>query len=255
MGLNSFADITEVEYKRKLGYNANLKKTTNVKSIASNGNPASVDWRAKGAVTPVKNQGQCGSCWAFSTIGSVEGAYAISTGNLTSFSEQQLVDCSKSGPDGNQGCNGGEMDLAFAYLEAHKSESESNYPYQGVDATCAEDVAKGVFNLKSFVDVPQSSTLELENAVAQGPVSVAIEADSWVFQLYFGGIISSQSCGTNLDHGVLVVGYGTESGQDYWILKNSWGPSWGESGYFRIAKGGDGPGVCGLQMSASYPTV
>jgi C1A family cysteine protease len=251
MGLNQFADLTEAEFKKKLGFNSGLKRQTNVKSIASNGNPASVDWRTS-AVTPVKDQGQCGSCWAFSTTGSVEGAYAISTGNLTSFSEQQLVDCSKNTTvpdDGNQGCNGGSMDLAFEYLQTNLAELEATYPYQGVDSTCAYDKSKGVFSVKGFVDVPQSNTQELENAVAHGPVSVAIEADSFVFQLYFGGIINSASCGSNLDHGVLVVGYGTENGQDYWILKNSWGAQWGESGFFRIAKGGDqahSDGICGL---------
>jgi C1A family cysteine protease len=255
MGLNQFADLTETEYKKLLGYKSALKSSTNYHSIESNGaNPASVDWRGK-AVTPVKNQGQCGSCWAFSTTGSVEGLYALTQGTLKSFSEQQLVDCAKSGPDGNQGCNGGEMDLAFTYLETNKLETEADYPYQGTDDSCAYDASKGVFSVKGFVDVPQNSTQQLENAVAKGPVSVAIEADSFVFQLYFGGIIKSESCGTDLDHGVLVVGYGTEAGQDYWILKNSWGSSWGENGFFRIAKGGDGPGICGLQLSASYPTA
>ena len=149
------------------------------------------------------------------------------------------------------------MDLAFEYLESHKIETEADYGYQGMDGTCHEDPAKGVFSVKGYTDVPQNSTQELENAVAKGPVSVAIEADQFAFQLYSSGIIS-KGCGTNLDHGVLVVGYGAENGQDYWILKNSWGPSWGEKGFFRVAKGGDdahGPGVCGLQMSASYPKV
>jgi len=109
--------------------------------------------------------------------------------------------------------------------------------------------------VKGFYDVPQNSSMDLETAVAQGPVSVAIEADTFIFQLYFGGIISSEGCGTNLDHGVLVVGYGSDAGKDYWILKNSWGTSWGEQGFFKIAKGGDGPGICGLQLQASYPTL
>jgi len=147
------------------------------------------------------------------------------------------------------------MDLAFEYLKDNKIETESDYPYQGTDNECTHDEAKGVFSLSGFTDVPANSTQELENAVAKQPVSVAIEADTFVFQFYNGGIISSTGCGVNLDHGVLVVGYGSENGSDYWILKNSWGPSWGEKGYFRIAKGGDGPGICGLQQQASYPNA
>lgn len=142
-------------------------------------------------------------------------------------------------------------------METNKAEKESDYPYEASDDTCRQDASKGVFELSGFADVPQNSTQELENAVALGPVSVAIEADQFSFQLYSGGVIS-KGCGTNLDHGVLVVGYGSENGQDYWILKNSWGASWGEKGFFRVAKGGadaSGPGVCGLQMSASYPKV
>lgn len=255
LGINQFADLSPAEYKKILGYKPALKTSSNYKSIESNGkNPASVDWRGK-AVTPVKNQGSCGSCWAFSTTGSVEGLYAISHGEIKSFSEQQLVDCSKSGPDGNQGCNGGLMDLAFTYLETNEIETEADYPYKGQDNTCTQEAAKGAFGLKGFVDVPVNSAQALEDAVALGPVSVAIEADTFTFQLYNGGIISSTACGVALDHGVLVVGYGSEANQDYWILKNSWGPSWGEKGFFRIAKGADGPGICGLQQQASYPTA
>jgi cathepsin L len=131
------------------------------------------------------------------------------------------------------------MDLAFTYLETHKIESEKDYPYQGSDDNCAYVKSKGLFSVKGFNDVPQNSTMELELAVAHGPVSVAIEDDTFIFQLYNGGIISDSGCGINLDHGVLVIGYGSDAGKDYWILKNSWGTSWGEKGYFKIAKGGD----------------
>lgn len=246
--------MTSAEYKKMLGYKAApLQATQNVHIFDENVTlPGSVDWRQQGAVTPVKNQGSCGSCWSFSTTGSVEGANFLKTKNLVSLSEQQLVDCST--PEGNEGCNGGLMDLAFKYIESNELETEAEYPYTAKDGTCSFDKSKGTVGITNFFDVPQNSTAQLEAAVAQQPVSVAIDAGSIIFQLYFGGIIKSSWCGTNLDHGVLVVGYGTESGTDYWILKNSWG-NWGEKGFFRIKRGGDGPGICGIQLSASYPIM
>jgi len=214
--------------------------------------PDSVDWRTKGAVTPVKNQGQCGSCWAFSSTGSMEGRYQIAGNTLTSFSEQQFVDCSTK--QGNQGCNGGLMDQAFTYAESTKIETEADYAYTGRDGTC--HAAGGVTEVKGFKDVTTKSPSALQAAVAEGPVSVAIDAAGLAFQLYFGGIIK-HFCGTSLDHGVLVVGYGTDKGTDYWLLKNSWGAGWGEKGYFRILREqskDNSAGVCGLQLQPSYPT-
>ena len=254
MAVNPFADMTPAEYKKMLGYKPQMKKESNPRYVHVHGDvPTSVDWRQKNAVTPIKNQGSCGSCWSFSATGAIEGAYAIKSGNLISLSEQQLVDCSTK--QGNEGCNGGLMDFAFQYAEEAALETEADYPYQGSDEKCAFDASKGQVKITNFVDVPANSTAQLEVAVAQGPVSVAIEADSLVFQFYFWGVIKSSWCGTNLDHGVLVVGYGSDSGTDYWILKNSWGSWWGEKGYFRIKRGGDGPGICGLQLQASYPTI
>lgn len=138
------------------------------------------------------------------------------------------------------------MDNAFNYYKKNRAETEDDYPYAGVDQKCAYDASKGTVIVSGYTDVIANSTSQLVAAVSKNPVSVAIEADTNVFQLYNSGIISDVTCGTNLDHGVLVVGYGTENGQDYWILKNSWGENWGEKGFFRIARGGDGPGVCGL---------
>jgi len=231
-----------------------MKASRNAYTVLKTEAPASVDWRTSGAVTPVKDQGQCGSCWAFSATGSIEGAYAIANKKLVSFSEQQLVDCSTD--QGNMGCNGGLMDYAFTYAESAKLETESDYPYTAMDGDCDYQATKGKLELKGFQDVTPNSPAQLEAAVALGPVSVAIEADTSVFQSYTSGIISSAECGTNLDHGVLVVGYGTEGKKAYWILKNSWGAQWGEDGYFRILKTNKSDeGICGLQMQPSYPTL
>ena len=256
MAVNEFADLTHDEFKKKM---TGLKVRDNKMLRAANnqgphkqvaGLAADVDWRQKGAVTPVKNQQQCGSCWAFSTTGSTEGAHAIKTGNLVSLSEQQLVDCSAA--QGNQGCNGGLMDQGFQYIISNKGiTTEAAYPYTAQDGTCKNGMSAAA-TLSSFVDVAQGSEADLMKAVNLGPVSIAIEADQQCFQFYSGGILSDSSCGMQLDHGVLVVGYGTENNVDYWIVKNSWGASWGESGYIRLIRGKN---ECGIAQAASYPVV
>jgi cathepsin L len=252
LGINQFSDLTQEQYKVQagLGYKpANTwgampklgEHTYNGEELA-----LEVDWTTKGAVTPVKDQGQCGSCWAFSTTGGMEGAWEIGSGKLTSMSEQQLVDCSKNG---NMGCNGGSMELAFAYEEGVNVCTEQSYPYRGVGGTCKASscstaVPKG--GITGYKTV-QESTEALKSAIMQNPVSVAIEADQYAFQGYNSGTISS-GCGTNLDHGVLAVGYGDE----YYLVKNSWGTSWGMQGYVQISTAGN---VCGIHSDASYPTV
>lgn len=211
--------------------------------------PASVDWDTAGAVTPIKNQAQCGSCWAFSTTGSIEGAFKIAGNPLTSFSEQELVACDKV----DDGCQGGLMDNAFKYAETHALCTEASYPYTsggGNRGTC-ETSCTGVAEVTAFTDVPTKNEDALKTAVAQQPVSVAIEADKSVFQLYKSGVMDSKACGTQLDHGVLAVGYGTDGGKDYWKVKNSWGETWGQAGYILL---GRGENTCGISQQPSYPT-
>ena len=254
VGLNQFADLTQAEYAAQYLRPINTTRQRNFVVLPeSNELAGSLDWRAKGAVTPIKNQGQCGSCWSFSTTGSVEGVVQIATGTLVSLSEQQLVDC--SGSFGNEGCNGGLMDDAFKYIIANGGlDSEADYAYTARDGTCNKaKEAKKVGSITGFADVPQNNENQLIAAVNKNPVSVAIEADQQAFQLYKSGVFDA-ACGTQLDHGVLAVGYGTESGKDYWIVKNSWGTTWGDQGYILMAQHKGASGICGINMMASYPT-
>lgn len=202
---NKFADLTPAEYRRLLGYKR-LPKNGAYAALNTANLPESIDWRTQGAVTKVKDQGQCGSCWAFSTTGALEGRDAIKTGKLLSYSEQQLVDCDTD--DGNQGCDGGDMATAMDYTAKNPLELEDDYPYKAVDGKCKADKSKGKSTNKGHVNVKPNSADQLKAAIAEGPVSVAIEADTLVFQFYSGGILNSKGCGTNLDHGVLAVGYG-----------------------------------------------
>merc|ERR1712139_511381 len=203
---------------------------------------ASVDWTTKGAVTPVKNQGQCGSCWAFSTTGGLEGQWQIATGNLVSMSEQQFVDCDKR----DSGCNGGLMDTAFSFAEGTAIATEDSYAYTGADGSCKSSFTTAIpqGGVTGYKDVSHSASA-LQSALQISPVSVAIEADQSVFQMYTSGTITS-GCGSNLDHGVLAVGYDGNTIK----VKNSWGSSWGMSGYVNIDAS-----QCGITTSASYPKV
>jgi len=248
MGITRFADWTEKEFLDYIS-SSELKHVAGEPFDASiyEANADSIDWVEKGAVTAVKNQGQCGSCWAFSTTGSLEGQNQIKNKNLVSFSEQQLVDCSKS--EGNLGCNGGLMDYGFEYVEKNGICKEADYPYTGKDGTCKTTCTPALAKISGYVDVKSED--ELETAVSNvGPVSVAVDANiKW--QLYTSGIMSKELCNPKkLDHGVLAVGY--DNSEKSWKVKNSWGESWGEKGYIRLAKGSD---TCGIAQQPSYPTL
>jgi KDEL-tailed cysteine endopeptidase len=260
LGHNIFSDLTGDEFfAAKLGFNSSFHRQRTYSQrplhikLPGVSLPTSVDWVASGAVTGVKNQGSCGSCWAFSTTGAIEGAYAIATGSLTSLSEEDLVQCDTT----DSGCSGGLMDNAFRWVESHGIASEAAYPYtssSGTSGTCSTSKSNSpVVTISGYTDVTSEDEDALLSAVAQQPVSVAIEADKSVFQLYSSGVFDSSSCGTSLDHGVLVVGYGTDSseGKEYWKVKNSWGTTWGEDGYIRMVRGSN---MCGVATEPSYPT-
>ena len=252
LGLNKFADLTNLEFKAQyLGTKVPAQKN-NIKHIPYTSKDH-VDWRGI-AVSDVKNQGHCGSCWAFSTTGAVEGLYGVNNPYKLqkSFSEQQLVDCAR-GIWNNNGCNGGLMDQAFNYIMKYGITEESQYEYTAMDGQCKYTSDMKAFEFSSYVDVPADDNNALKSAVAQAPVSVAIEGE--YIKLYTGGIFDNWECGNHLDHGVLVVGYGSEGDKDFWIVKNSWGSSWGEIGYVRFARKDSGVGICGITKQASYPTL
>jgi cathepsin L len=264
LGINQFAGMNGEEFRRHIhGHDQSCMLLHRPRKVEYSPEkafvkvPTSVDWTTKGVVTPVKNQGQCGSCWAFSTTGSIESRTAISTGKLVSLSEQQLVDC--SGSFGNMGCNGGLMDSAFKYVKSVGGLcTEEAYPYKARNGQCkASSCGKMMDPITGYTDVTHDSSMSLEAAVAAGPVSIAIEADQSSFQFYKSGVMSG-TCGARLDHGVLVVGYGTAQGSKFWKVKNSWGATWGESGYIRMCRdcGKDnGAGECGILSEPSYPSV
>jgi cathepsin L len=268
MGVTQFADMTPFEFTAFVkrgnggGFVPKLGEQRNVANLG----PATcteVDWVSKGAVTPVKNQGQCGSCWSFSTTGAVEGRSVISNGQVTGtpvpLSEQNLVDCDHT----DSGCDGGLMDYAFEFVKTNGGLcSETDYPYTATDGNSCKTSCHKYDAISGYQDVKQKSTSDMEAAICEGPVSIAIEADQSSFQLYNGGVLTSR-CGTNLDHGVLLVGMGTDGSNKYWKVKNSWGSSWGEQGYIRLCRDCDAncgffgrcSGQCGLLESASFPTV
>lgn len=267
LGLNRYADLLHHEFVATLnGFNrttikgnglpqARIEESITFISPANVELPQTIDWRTKGAVTGVKDQGHCGSCWSFSATGALEGQHFRKSGVLVELSEQNLIDC--SGKYGNNGCNGGLMDNAFQYIKDNGGiDKEKLYPYEAMDDTC-RFVKKDVGATdKGFVDIPSGSEIKLKEAIATvGPVSVAIDASHESFQFYKEGVYNEITCSPeNLDHGVLAVGYGTDvNGTDYWLVKNSWGTSWGEQGYVKMMRNKDNQ--CGIATQASYPLV
>lgn len=277
LGHNAYSGYNSEEFSQLMGFNNNREKNylrgssevnvpLNVEAL-----PTSIDWRSKGVVNGVKDQGQCGSCWSFSTISSVESAVAIKTGVLNVLSEQELVDCDNFKNGGSDhGCNGGLMDNAFSWIGKQGGVcSSASYPYVSgttkTAGTCQMSSCKVVpnTNVLKYVDIQKNSDSAMMTALAMQPVSVAIEADQKAFQLYSSGVFTS-ACGTTLDHGVGLVGYGSLNGVDYYILRNSWGASWGVGGYMYLGRGNDpatgrpynnGAGQCGVLGEASYPVV
>ena len=260
LSINQFTDLTNEEFKSRNngllkvgGYGCQSFVETSSKL------PESVDWRKDGAVTSVKDQGQCGSCWTFSATGAIEGAWAIKKHDLIDLSEQELVDCAQGIKYGSHGCNGGQMDGAFKYVIENGQCSDSEYPY--VSGTTKQDgnceSCKSTVSISSCYDVEANNQQVLKQAVYQQPVSIAIEADTRYFQSYSSGILDSPECGTKLDHGVLIVGYGEENGMKYWLVKNSWSTSWGDHGYVKIERSDstNDPGICGIAMQPSFPVV
>jgi len=256
VGINKFADLTSEEFVALYNGLRITKQYTpppQTPHVDTGVTGDIVNWVNKGAVTGIKNQGQCGSCWSFSATGSMEGSRFISNGQLISLSEQNLVDCSTA--QGNQGCNGGLMDQAFQYVIQNGGiDTEASYPYTATGPNqCQYQASNSAGTISSFQDVSSGDENALATAVNQQPVSVAIDASQPSFQSYTSGVYYEPNCSsTQLDHGVLAVGYGTDdSGTAYWIVKNSWGTDWGMSGYILMSRNQNNN--CGIATSASYP--
>jgi len=253
LGVNKFADLTEAEWRQTLTMNVvkEDKPKYHMKSKKVD-IPDAVDWRDEGWVTPVKDQAQCGSCWAFSTTGSMEGALAKATGNLVSLSEQNLVDCDNV----DAGCNGGLMENAFPWIMQNGGiNTEDDYPYEARDMSCRFDKNAATYTISGFHEIKEQDEADLTEKIAtEGPISVAIDAGRFSFQLYHSGVYYEPSCSsTRLNHGVLAFGYGNEDGSDFYWVKNSWGTGWGDNGYIKMSRNRDNN--CGIATDASWPVA
>ncbi|XP_028835349.1 cathepsin S, ortholog2, tandem duplicate 1 [Denticeps clupeoides] len=257
LGMNHMGDLTTEEIllgfaTTRVPANINLQQSPHVTSSGSSV-PDSIDWREKGLVTEVKNQGACGSCWAFSAAGALEGQLMKTTGKLVSLSPQNLVDCSSK--YGNKGCNGGFMSEAFQYVIDNQGiDSEAGYPYHAVQGHCRYSTAYRAANCSQYHFLAQGNEDNLKHAVATiGPISVAIDATRPHFILYRSGVYNDASCTTNVNHAVLAVGYGSLNGEDYWLVKNSWGEYFGDQGYIRMSR--NKSNQCGIAMYGCYPVM
>ena len=255
LGLNQFADGDLKHLQQQSYYNRHLAERSFLEPTeceVAAGLPSSVDWRTRGVVTPVKNQGECGSCWAFSATGSMEGQHALKTGKLVSFSESQIVDCDTH----DAGCAGGWMDRAFQYvISNHGIETEKDYPYIDQFANCTSNKTENVATFSGYHDVTGGEAGLMKAVATVGPISVAIDASQSDFHFYKDGVYYNADCSTTLlDHAVLVVGYGTTTnGTDYWIVKNSWAETWGNKGYIWMARNRNN--MCGIATQPTYPVV
>ena len=247
LGHNKMSDWTEEEYEAILTYQPGMYNVTS--TFDKVGATTPIDWRSSGCVSPIQDQGQCGSCWAFSSVSALESDYCIANGTLFKLSEQQLVDCVKL----CFGCNGGNQSLAFNYYESHYAMSESSYPYTAKTGTCQYN-SNNVTAVKTtgWTGVTGGQPDAMKAALVNNPLAVAIQANQLSFQMYTSGIFTNTNCGTQLDHATNVVGWGTSNGMDYWIMRNSWGVTWGMSGYMEIEIV-DGAGLCGIQMQPLFP--
>ncbi|XP_066577467.1 cathepsin S [Amia ocellicauda] len=257
LGMNHLGDMTTEEVLAMLAgtrVRPGIQRGT-TSFVRSSGAPVpdAIDWRDKGCVTEVKYQGACGSCWAFSAAGALEGQLKLKTGKLVDLSPQNLVDCSSK--YGNLGCNGGYIDDAFHYVQDNGGiDSDSSYPYTAADGQCRYDVANRAANCSSYSSLPEGDENALKEALATiGPISVVIDATRPQFLLYKSGVYDDPSCTHNLNHAVLAVGYGTLDGKDFWLVKNSWGKSFGDQGYIRMVRNKDDQ--CGIALYAFYPKM
>ncbi|XP_069568019.1 cathepsin S-like [Brachyistius frenatus] len=257
LSMNHMGDLTPEEISQSF---ASLNPPTDIQRAPSPfvgtsdyDVPDTVDWREKGCVTSVKTQGSCGSCWAFSAAGALEGQLAKTTGKLVDLSPQNLVDC--SGKYGNRGCNGGFMHHAFQYvIDNHGIDSDASYPYKGQQQPCRYNPVYRAANCSRYSFLPQGNEITLKQAVAEiGPISVGIDARRPTFAFFKSGVYDDSGCSQHVNHGVLVVGYGTLNGQDYWLVKNSWGTPFGDQGYIRMSR--NKRNQCGIALYGCYPIM
>ena len=253
LGINMFADLTEYEFSQRLGKKSSPFESEDDSEVEIHegldfsSTPSSWDWTKKGAVSHVKDQGGCGSCWAFAGVATLEGLYYLKHGSMKTFSEQQMVDCVS-----RCSCDGGWAQSAIDHAVNHKTNSDSDYKYKGKDGSCKENNYKGYFSVKKHVNVKSKSDSALIDAIHQQPTAVSVQANQRVFQFYKGGVVQEKDCGTRTDHAVTAVGYDSDSIK----IKNSWGSGWGEKGYIRLARNKKGgSGTCGVYTDSCYPVA